>query len=499
MTPSKFQADIFDFIPKSNRNLIVDAVASSGKTTTACGIVERMPESSRRGTRFMAFSKAIATELSERLPVETPASTLHSFGMSTCRTGQGYVPRVDQYKYRNYAEAMLPGYGYDAIETKQLGSVSADAIDLARLTLCDVANDGEWFAMLDHYDIQEFPELRDITTKCIALGIDRRKVDFDFTDMLYLPVKLGYRFAHVDTLIVDECQDLNNLQRAFIRSVLGDSGRLIAVGDPYQAIFGFAGATVDSVERIRVEFDCETLPLSVCYRCPSSHLDMAREYVPHILARDNAPSGTVLNNRYEAGLDAIQPTGDMVMCRNNAPLISAAFSLLAQGKPVILKDKDLVSQITNLAQRAVKGKGRSWNTLTDSLDGYVTDQCDKLRTRKGTDSKISALQDRAEALRIIAGNAKTESYYIASGKDLDNYISRFMNGSKGSVKLTTIHRAKGLEANRVHLLGYNELQPAKYATLPWEVKQETNLQYVGLTRSKDLMQFVSLPPRSERN
>jgi superfamily I DNA/RNA helicase len=495
MTPSKLQQAIFDFIPANTTNLIVNAVAGSGKTTTAVGIVNRMPASVRQFTRFMAFSKAIATELSTRLPVGTEASTLHSFGYRTCKRAQGYVPKTDVYKYRNYAERLLLESGYPDTEAKQLSGIADDAINMVRLTLTDVQDGESWDAMLNHYDIQEFPELREITLRAISMGIDRRWQDMDFTDMLWLPVKLGYAFENVDTLIVDECQDLNNLQREFIRNVLGASGRLIAVGDPYQAIFGFAGATVDSVDRIRTEFDCATLPLSVCYRCPVTHLDMAREFVSHILARDNASSGTILHSKnFDAGMGAMLP-GDLVMCRNNAPLVGLAFGLISQGKPVTLRDQDLVKQITNLAQRAVKGPGRSWSNLLDSLDGYVEQECAKLRQRKGTDGRISALLDRTEALRIIAGNARSEGYYIASGRDLDTYISRFMGDAKGSVKLSTIHRAKGLEATRTHILGYGDLQPAKYATAEWEKVQETNLQYVALTRAREFMQFVPMPPR----
>ena len=53
----------------------------------------------------------------------------------------------------------------------------------------------------------------------------------------------------------------------------------------------------------------------------------------------------------------------------------------------------------------------------------------------------------------------------------------------------TAHKSKGLEAERVHILR-PDLMPHANAKLDWELTQEDNLQYVAITRTKDLLAYV---------
>ncbi|HEU4327629.1 MAG TPA: 3'-5' exonuclease, partial [Roseiflexaceae bacterium] len=67
-----------------------------------------------------------------------------------------------------------------------------------------------------------------------------------------------------------------------------------------------------------------------------------------------------------------------------------------------------------------------------------------------------------------------------------------------AVTLSTIHRAKGLEADRVFLL-HPERVPLRWENQQaWELEQEMNLRYVALTRAKQALFFVEEPPKRKR-
>ena len=93
----------------------------------------------------------------------------------------------------------------------------------------------------------------------------REEGSFDFTDMIWLPVRWQLHtrpwFRAYPYLFVDECQDLNQAQLTLALMLAGQTkgytrkpGRILFVGDPFQAIMGFAGADCDSYSNI-VEAD----------------------------------------------------------------------------------------------------------------------------------------------------------------------------------------------------------------------------------------------------
>ena len=86
---------------------------------------------------------------------------------------------------------------------------------------------------------------------------------------------------------MDECQDLNRCQIELSRQLAGKKGRLLYLGDPRQAIFGFAGAKCHSYQLVKARSNCVELPLSICYRCPKSHIALVKEIFPDMCELDN--------------------------------------------------------------------------------------------------------------------------------------------------------------------------------------------------------------------
>lgn len=500
-TPSQYQQAIYDAVTSGiPHNIFVNAVAGSGKTTTLEGICELLTSEQRRKSVFCAFSKAIQLELERRLPSDMTVRTIHSLSFQTLRSClQPKNPRawVEDSKYRARARIILETqFGYRDEELKSYADSVIDATKFCQLTLTNPCDPTAFWAMCDHYDITGFEGLASIVDGLLKWGIEVAKDIISYTDMIWLPVALDMSLPKWDTILVDEAQDISVCMRELLRRMMHATTRLIAVGDPRQAIFGFAGAGTDSVDKIIEEFGCVSLPLSICYRCPSSHLDMARGIVSHIEARPEAPVGTINHvspDHLTKHVNAMRE--DLVICRTNAPLVELAFRMLALGIPVTLKGRDLLSQLMTMARRTVKLKGFKWENVHTHLDEYVQNQVRVLKQRKGTDMRIQSIQDQSDALSIII--SKAEEHYgrhIRDISELDRFMDRLYGEEKGRVVLSSVHKAKGLEADHIVIYG-EENMPHCMAKTEWELVQEMNLRYVALTRAKDTLTFVPLPKK----
>lgn len=510
-TPSQYQAAIYRALRETTVNLFVDAVAGSGKTTTLEGICAQLPMSLLGSSIFLAFNKSIQVELEKRLPEKVWVRTFHSIACMCLRKALKPFSGnwINDKKYGYMISDLLDQRGYPRMivengvqkpneEREILSDALYEATRFARLTLVDLGSDEDFDSMCAHYDIEPVPGLRVMVNEILERGAEEGRKWIDFTDMIYLPIRLNISMQKFSLLMVDEAQDLSACQRELLRRMMYANSRLIAVGDPSQAIYGFAGAGVDSVELICEEFNCQRMPLSVCYRCPSSHLDMAREIVPHIEARENAPVGEI-RHLADVGelLSAVNPQrGDLVMCRTNAPLVELAFALLAQGIPATLKGRDLLGQLVNLAKNVLKLPGATWDTFQENLEEYIYRQTEALMKKKGTEMQIQALEDRGAALGVIVARARAMDQRISRIDGLEKFIDRLYGSENGSVILSSVHKAKGLEADHTFILG-PEHMPHRMATTEWAVKQEWNLRYVALTRGKVSMTLIPLPKKNK--
>lgn len=478
LVPSRYQKAIFDWVKEGEGNAVVEAVAGSGKTSSALEALSNMKGS----VLFCAFNRHIKDELARRAPPSVNVSTIHSMGLKTVTRALGRVV-VDGDKLRNIVDDLLedeysPGYVLHS-------SVTALA-RMAKLTLANASDDKAMAEMADMYDLIEpgvdeseaIGWARDVLREC-----EKNTGVVDYDDMVWLPAKLGFVPEQFDWVVVDEVQDLNAAQRALVLSAV--RRRVLAIGDSKQGIYGFAGADLVSMDRFRDELSAASLPLSICYRCPTSHLDMARELVPQIEARENAPAGTVLKLSLNEATEMLRDD-DLFICRVNAPLASAAMSLLRQGRKVTILGRDISRGLLRLIDRM---KGGSLEDLLAKLQEYRIREVLKLMVAKRT-ARAQALIDRVETVLALSDGA-------SSVQELKGRVQSIFddNPSRG-VTFGSIHKVKGLEAQRVFLYR-PDLLPFPKATLPWEREQEMNLKYVALTRAKDTLAFVSGEPEQD--
>lgn len=511
--PSAYQAAIFDAIENGRGNLVVEAVAGSGKSTTL-EISARLV----RDCLVVAFNTSIASSMKLRLArahADAEARTAHSVGMGAvrfanrdvkvkvCENGEKYLELLRLYEQEIINNGTLFGRVLTADEISSLSEdgklqlpigVVMRLLNLARLNLLDFdADEGflpEVIELCDHHAFELPPGTDAVVAECVrraALAGRDNVREIDFTDMVWLPVVRGYQPKRYSWLFVDECQDISPCILQLLLKCVKRGGRMLFVGDRRQAIYGFAGADARSFEQIIETTKAALLPLSVCYRCPTTVLDAARSYCPQIEARPEAPEGMVRSTDLEA-LNAQVREGDMILCRRNAPLVNVCFSLIADGIAATIRGRDigkgLVAAIRKINKRA------HWDMFDTGLASWRETEV-RIATKRGgsaaaIDARIQGIDDKAECIRIIHARSGAGSY-----SELIKAVENLFSDNRSSVTLSTIHKAKGLENERVFILGSTELSFRSQKA--WQVEQERNLSYVAYTRAMSELVFVAMP------
>lgn len=478
-TWSQYQQDIFAFIANGTGNAIVTAVAGSGKSTT---IVEGMKLVPNGATSiFLAFNKAIADELKER---GVNARTFHSLTYSPVTRFKN-VRNVDTDKLRKLIQKHFTGedrFMYGGFCQRLVGLAKQCGIG-AGLT-DDTEN--AWFELAEYHDLElehEEAELsRGIQLARKLLAASNRAQEIDFDDMLYLPVKEGLVLPKFDFVFVDEAQDTNQIQRALLRKILKPTSRVIAVGDPAQAIYGFRGADSDSLSLIAREFNCKTLPLTVSYRCPTSVVEYAQQYVTHIEAAPNAPAGTVqhLGEKWDSRMFA---ANDLIVCRTTAPLVTLGYKLLRDRIPARILGREIGAGLKALINKLDDGGGI--DAMLVALDVWRVREVEKALSTEKLE-KAQQIEDKASSIRCLVEAMPENNRTLPA---LLQVIDTLFSSGTNVVTLCTIHKAKGLEADNVFWLNSNQC-PAKWVKREWQYQQELNLCYVAITRAKKALTTI---------
>jgi superfamily I DNA/RNA helicase len=172
--------------------------------------------------------------------------------------------------------------------------------------------------------------------------------------------------------------------------------------------------------------------------------------------------------------------GDLIICRCFYPLIKTYFDLLCAGIRAKIRNKDISPQLLSLLSQIV-GEGEkdySANQFTDLLTNWYVQKKKEMMSDEVKTMVIVGLHDRIQTLNAIYLGSKC----VNTG-ELREAIANLSGEAKNAVNLTTIHGAKGLEADRVFHLR-PDLVPHERAYQDWERKQERNLEFVALTRAR---------------
>lgn len=475
---SKYQEAIFHFVQHEEGNAVVEAVAGSGKTTTIVETLRRIPEGA--SSVFLAFNKSIATELQAR---GVNAKTFHSLTYSAVTRFLG-VRQIDPDKLRKLVDLNMKGR-----ESYLYGTFCMRMVGLARQAGvgCLVPDvEQTWIDIQAKFDIENDNDEAD-PTRALELCSDLLhwsntcKTMCDFDDLLYLAVKEGLTLNKFDYVFVDEAQDTNAIQRALLRKVLKPSSRVVAVGDPAQAIYGFRGADSESLNMIAEEFNCVKLPLTVSYRCPTAVVEYAQQWVDHIEAAPDAPEGAVrkLGTKYK--LEDFK-ADDLVVCRTTKSLVGLAYRFIKARIPAMIMGREIGNGLKSLVK---KMNTNDIDDMLTKLERWTERECEKALAKQ-QESKVEAIQDKSDTIRVLADGLEEDDRTIA--RLLWTIDSLFAEGV-GKIRLATIHKAKGLEARRVWWLNRSQC-PAKWARQDWQQQQEINLCYVATTRAMEELLLI---------
>lgn len=500
--PSKLQQDVFQFIEREQGNAVISAVAGSGKTTTIVKSLELIPTSKK--ILFLAFNKHIVEELKPKVPSHVEVSTLHSLGWSTLRSryrsaklDSGKLNRIfwdeklSEWELSKFSNAFKSA----RIKIPAYASTLIKIVNLIKLT--NDPTESGIRAIMSKYLIQpvtglELVHAHDLFRRSISM-----KDCFDFTDMLYVPFREELFTPKYDFVFVDEAQDLNKLQISIAKSVLKPrTGRFVAVGDPYQSIYGFAGADPESYNILKTSERTTELPLSICYRCAKSIVQHAKSIVPHIQECDTQIDGEVhLNGKLSP------EEGDWVLCRNNSPLVTLYFQLLKQGKTVVIKGndigQDLLADIDNIEPSLPIDLFDFYKKQISRLSHAISiTSLEDKDTLAKLNNELAIVQEKNKIFRSILESIEHPIESIEQRELSTKFLplmktsikQMFSDDVKGIV-LCTAHKSKGLEADNVFIVR-PDLFPSKFAILPWQLQQETNLKYVAITRAKKTLTYV---------
>lgn len=540
---TKEQLDCVRWTTQSTGNLIIEAVAGSGKTFTIIEMIVEIVLSrialGHRPSRIialMAFNSKVAKELSDRINARNLAAwvtvgTVHKFGKDAFELSYP-KPKIDE-RFKPKIPGLLdPLLKAHRIEWK-LTKVFQSAIALARDTGIGILlpnNTNTWKDLIEKHDIA-FDE--DKVSLSLFISICQTvleksnaiKSQIDFSDMIYLPLLENLPFPQFDFVFIDEAQDTNATRREVAKRMLKQSsnkplccekemddittqetatwgeaefrcaacnktqtapleslknaGRLICVGDRHQAIYGFTGADNDALDIIKQEFNSHYLPLSVCFRCSTSVIAHARQLVNHIHAKPNAVEGTVTKIKEFAWRKNLHLT----------PGIQTHAILCRKNAPLISLAFQLLRDGTpcriegrDVGEQLISLCKKSKTHDKPSLIAWLSAHL-RQQQQKLSPYAFETLQDKVFCITTVINLPS-----IRSLEDFYSQIKLLFSDYDPSLPprltLSSVHKSKGLEWPTVHLLGRNAWMPSPFAVQEWMQDQETNLTYVAITRAQ---------------
>jgi superfamily I DNA/RNA helicase len=487
MIPSKRQETVYNEWQTTNNNILINAVAGSGKSSTLLEILKLCDAR----TLFLSFNKSIQEEIQSKIDTkglrQGKAITLHSLGLSSLKTNYKYtVNNSKNYDLIKELQSCEKSYfKHLKWEDKlKITYVLMDMNDASRLFLTnDIDKINKYLLVMDKVIMKE-SDIKNMWEKLIIIrdkSYENKTMQIDFIDMLYVPIiKDLYIPINPTYLLLDECQDFSLLQHKLVKKLIeqGTVKKFIAVGDRNQAIYSFSGAFSSSFDYFLDYPNTIELPLDICYRCPTKIIDIAND-IYDVMQYFTTDEGVV------AEIEEVIHIKDnsMIICRNSKPLIDLYFQLISNGKSVYIKGDDILNNLIRFLKPYIKHNCFYAKTeMQYKLDNLLRDTTDS--------GKIQSyyFKETFEQFKMLM------QYFAKNNEKVDVVINKLNDlfvDKKDAIMLCTIHKSKGLEADIVYILQEN-LIPSKFAKSAEQLIQENNLKYVARTRAKKELYFLNI-------
>ena len=497
---SEYQDKIFQTIQFGTGNLIINAAAGSAKTTTIVNAIRFIPETKK--ILFIAFNKDIVNKIKTSITHENATVlTFHSLGYyilvenrlinSENSTNNDII---NEYKYKNYIKGNIEQLSqyYDTLgkyKTLYINNI-IKLVEYSRYYLAMTNKQIEQVAEL--YDIIPIKDEFEVCRKVLLWGKEHLDT-IDYTDLLWLPnvLNLTTKKYLFNWIFIDEAQDTSIVEQQLVDKCFKRGTRFAAVMDEFQQINIWCGSTLDAIKNFALYSNTKEFKLPISYRCPKKVVELAKEYSDNIIALPDAIDGEI--NYDVSPNDPV--AGDMVLCRTTAPLVEQFLKYLRINKKAYIRGfenikKEYLELISNTHSKLIDRNCVTCDGLFPKLYVYLFNEMDRISSTFGLDEDdtlshqtILTLYDNIESLKVLSEG-------LISTEELVDKINTIFNGDiTNAVELSTVHKAKGLEADNVYIL-QPSLMPNKFAKKEWEIKTEKNLIYVAYTRAKKTLNFI---------
>lgn len=514
------QKAIFEFIAKGEGHLLVEALAGTGKTSTAIRSLQFIPQ---RSVLMCAFNKPIAEELQARMGTPPPgrmwkAATFHSCGLKIVQARQRIEVRPEATEdlineaaaewEMNQSVASSRGvrcpFGVRRVAVKLLRTLKETCTE-REVQPDRIRSIGETFDLFQKLKDDEITTTIFVVSRAYYYGQDlKARRSIDFCDMTWLPVVLDLpppgRFQVV---FIDEAQDLSMPQLQLVKKLVAPNGRLVAIGDLNQSVYRWRGAVGEEVWReMKETFKATSLPLTTTFRCSKAVVREANRVVPELRAQSDAPEGDVYNCSFESLpkllRQFINEGSTFVLSRNNADLLHTSLYLWKAGIGFQLRaGKEIVEPLYEIIDKLDKS---TTERFTSSLTTWYQIEMGKAEGINAT-AWADRIEQQYKSLMLMLGYAQP--------REFRGILQDILELSAMSpITLSTVHKVKGLEADRVFLLkqtfarGRYEHE-IESAIDPWLAErarerlanidqEEMNLEYVAITRAKRDLYWVDM-------
>jgi DNA helicase-2/ATP-dependent DNA helicase PcrA len=340
-------------------------------------------------------------------------------------------------------------------------------------------------------------------------------------------VRSQYRF-----FVVDEYQDVSPLQHDLLMLWLGGRRELCVVGDASQTIYSFAGATSDYLVRFGSEYpEARVVRLEDNYRSTAAVVTLAnrlmrgrpgaltlhaasdagtqRGATPSITKHvdDAAEAASIAQSIARRIADGTPPESIAVLYRINTQSIALESALTRFGVPVQTRADSRFFDQTEVKQAIMLLRGASISITDEPLFKSVSDVLRGLGWRQDPPEGGGAERSKWESMNALLGLAEE----APAGATLPDFVRELQRRqeqqhapTRSAVTLSTLHAAKGLEWDVVHIAGLSEgLVPIVFAQGLEAVDEERRLFYVGITRARVALELSwaqrALTARAERS
>ena len=397
----------------------------------------------------------------------------------------------------------------------------------SRETMRDIATEIEWakvsqVAPIDYLDQVNARSMKPrVKAEHIAAiyvayeSLKKQELAIDFEDVLLLTsamleeersvrerVQDQYRY-----FTVDEYQDISPIQQRLINAWLGSRKDICVVGDPAQTIYSFAGATPVFLNTFTQRFpEAEVIRLSTGYRSTPEITFAANALLRNssmgqelTASNDHGLHPSVDGYKDESGeiagilkqitdllAEGTAPQEIAILARTNSQLKGVERAMNSKGLPYQVRSterfferqdvRDFLKQVRQAS--VLPTEGATWiDELRTIAQPYLTGE---------SIDGIAALLHLGRELDSDDGfKPKTLRGFL---REVEDRVQQNNPPTMPVVTLATLHAAKGLEWERVFLMGASEgilpLESGSTGTSDAVVAEERRLFYVGMTRAK---------------